>query len=136
MSTSKKTLSVTKTIRRNPILFSKKVKHLCFRVKNAILGKNYTLSIVFVGEKRSQTLNREYRGKDKPTDILSFPLSKNEGEIFIDPKRTKIEARKFGRSPENFLLFLLIHGFCHLKGMTHSSKMESIERKFRNRFKV
>ncbi len=130
--TQKETFVISNTTRTVPPFSGL----LCERIKNAVLGKNYNLSVAFIGEKRSRTLNRTYRHKDKPTDILSFPLSKNEGEIFINPNRAKIEARKFGRSYKNFLLFLLIHGFCHLKGMTHGSRMESIERKFRNKFKV
>lgn len=106
------------------------------QIKNAVLGKNYALSLVFIGERRSKTLNKTYRGKNKATDILSFPLSKYEGEIFINQNRTKIEAKKFSRPYENFLLFLFIHGLCHLKGMAHSSRMENEERKYRKMFQV
>ena len=124
--------SISKTIKREP--------HINGRVfgliKKAILPKDYILSLVFIGEKRSKTLNRIYRGKNYPTDILSFPLSKTSGEIFINPHHAKIESRKFGRNPENFLLFLFIHGMCHLKGMTHGSRMETLERKYRARFGV
>ncbi|HEY9584391.1 MAG TPA: rRNA maturation RNase YbeY [Candidatus Paceibacterota bacterium] len=127
--------SIINETRTSPAFFKKKAG-LVSRIKDAVLGKNYALSIVIISAEKSKKLNRDYRDKNKPTDILSFPLSKKEGEIFLCLKQAETEAEKFGREYENFLLFLLIHGFCHLKGMTHSSKMESIERKFRNRFGV
>lgn len=127
--------SITNKTKTRPAFFKKKAG-LFRKIKNAVLGKKYSLSIVLIGEKKSKEINRQYRSKNNPTDILSFPLSKREGEIFLCLKQVESEAKKFGRKYENFLPFLLIHGFCHLKGMTHGSRMESIERKFRNRFKV
>jgi probable rRNA maturation factor len=105
-------------------------------MKKAVLGKNYSLSLAFIGEKRSRTLNRTFRGKDKPTDILSFPLSKDTGEIFINLTRSKVESKKFNRKYKNFVAFLFIHGLVHLKGHTHGSRMEAVERKIRQRFGV
>ena len=105
-------------------------------MKDAVLGKKYELSVIIVGKKEIQRLNKEYREKDKPTDILSFPLSDSFGEIYINPEMTKIEAKKFGRNYENFFAFLFIHGLVHLKGFDHSSTMESIETNFRKKFGV
>lgn len=105
-------------------------------MKDAILGKKYELSLVIVSKSEIKKLNKKYRGIDKPTDILSFPLSSNEGEIFINLDMAKIEAMKFDRSYENFLGFLFIHGLVHLKGFDHSSTMESIEACFRNKFGI
>ena len=77
---SETSFSISKTISKNP-----PVSGLLFlRMKEKILGKNYILSVVFVGKKRSQMLNKIYRGINKPTDILSFPIDKKEGEIFIN----------------------------------------------------
>ncbi|MBU0612253.1 rRNA maturation RNase YbeY [Patescibacteria group bacterium] len=112
------------------------------RIKNDILKKGYSLSLVFVGKKKSQELNRTYRKKDKPTNILSFPYSKTEGEIIICPAIVKREAKKFDKSFHDFMGFLVIHGMLHLKGMKHSSKMEREEKKYdqkyfhRNRHRV
>jgi len=106
------------------------------RMKEAVLGKNYDLSVVFVGNKRSQNLNRTYRGKDKPTDILSFEISKNAGEIFINPYAAKKKSKEFERNEKNFLEFLFIHGLCHLKGMDHGRIMDREEEKFRKQFGI
>lgn len=105
-------------------------------MKLAILGKDYGLSWAFISENEIRRLNRIYRNIDAPTDILSFPLSKKEGEIYICLTEAKKEAPKFGREYENFLGFLFIHGLAHLKGYDHGSTMESIETKFRKKFGI
>ncbi len=105
-------------------------------IKEAMLGKKYELSLVFASKTALRTLNREYRGKDASTDILSFPISKTSGEIFICLDEARKEARKFGRSFENFVGFLFIHGLAHLEGLRHSSRMEAQEKKFRGKFGI
>lgn len=104
--------------------------------KNAVLGKTYELDVAFVNEKEIQRLNSIYRNEDKPTDILSFPLSKEEGEIVLCMKEVEAHAPRFSRTPSNFLKFLFIHGLCHLKGMTHGGRMEREEEKFRKKFNI
>src|SRR3989344_1839376 len=85
-------------------------------IKNVILGKKYELSFIIVKKSEIRKLNKKYRNVNQPTDILSFPLSKNLGEIYINPEMTKLEAKKFNRNYKNFLIFLFIHGLVHLKG--------------------
>ncbi len=105
-------------------------------IKNDVLGKDYSLSVVFVGSKRSQTLNKRYRGKDKPANILSFPLSETEGEIAIDLHQGRKEAPRFEREFDNFIAFLFIHGLYHLKGHEHGSTMEDKEKATRKQFHI
>ncbi len=96
-------------------------------LKKAVLGDKYELSVAFVGSAESKKLNSKYRNKRKPANILSFPLSKTEGEIIICLPEAKKDAPKFGLKYEEFIPFLFIHGLLHLKGMRHSSKMEDKE---------
>lgn len=105
-------------------------------IKKAILGKEYELSFAFISPEEIQKLNLTYRNINKPTDILSFPLSVTEGELYICLEEAKKEASKFDRPFENFLSFLFIHGCVHLKGYDHGSTMESIETKFRTKFGI
>jgi probable rRNA maturation factor len=98
------------------------------KLKNEILGKKYDLSIVFVDEKKSKEINKKYRNKNKATNILSFPLRKNMGEIILCPVIIKKEAKKFGKTFDQFLGFLVIHGMLHLDGMEHGSRMEEREK--------
>jgi probable rRNA maturation factor len=105
-------------------------------LKKEILGDKYELSLVFITAEEILKLNKIYRHINKATDILSFPLTKNSGEIFICPSETRKMMSKFGRTYENFLVFLFIHGLIHLKGYDHGDKMEKIEEKFRKKFKI
>ncbi len=105
-------------------------------IKDHILGKEYELSVVFTDSKKIQELNRQYREKDSPTDILSFTLNENEGEIFFCMEEVIKESKKFERKIDNFLSFLFIHGCVHLKGYDHGSKMEETETEIRKKFQV
>ncbi|MES2216518.1 MAG: rRNA maturation RNase YbeY [Patescibacteria group bacterium] len=105
-------------------------------IKKAALGDKYKLSVTFVPPAHIKKLNLIYRNKNEATDILSFPLSKNEGEIYISPSEARKEAKKFDRPYANFMAFLFIHGCTHLKGYDHGSTMERVEVKLRKKFKV
>lgn len=106
------------------------------RMKNAILGEEYDLSLAFIGNAESRRINITYRKKDYIPNVLSFELDNTAGEIFINPLEASKQAKDFGRTPSNFIAFLYIHALCHLKGMAHGSRMESTEAKFRKEFKV
>jgi len=103
---------------------------------DVVLGAEYEGSLVIISSRKSRELNRTYRGKDNSTNILSFPLDKNEGEIFLDLKKARSEAPLFGRSYTNFIGYLFIHGLLHLKGLDHGTKMENAEKKIRTIFKI
>ena len=106
------------------------------KLVDKIAGKSYQLSLVFVGEKRAQALNIEYRNKNYIPNVLSFPLDKSTGEIFICPSVARREAKKFNLSYKGYLTFLLIHGLLHLKGHQHGDTMEGLERKYMRAFAV
>ena len=101
-------------------------------LKNSVLGLDFELSLVFVDNIFSKRLNRTYRGKNKSADVLSFPLSKKSGEIFIDLITAKKEMGKFQMPYRKFVIFLFIHGLLHLKGMKHGTTMERREKKLLN----
>jgi probable rRNA maturation factor len=96
-------------------------------IKEKILGKNYALTIIFCSPEESRLRNKIYRDKDYPTNILSFPLEKNEGEIYISLATARRDAKKFEMSYLKFLHLLVIHGCLHLKGCEHGSTMEELE---------
>ncbi len=103
-------------------------------LKNKILGKKYSLSIAFVSEKKSREINKKYRNKDKATNVLSFALRPSEGELVLCKAVIKREAKNFGKTFSRFLVFLVIHGMLHLKGMRHSSTMERLEAKYDKKY--
>lgn len=106
------------------------------KIKDIALGKSYSLSLVFIGERKSKNLNYKYRGKNKSTNILSFPLDKNNGEIFITTALVKRQTKHFERKFDNLMTFLFIHGLMHLKGYDHGDTMERAEKKLREKFNI
>lgn len=105
-------------------------------IKDSCLGSAYKLNLIFTSSERIKQLNTIYRGKEQATDILSFPISETEGEIYISENESREEAKKFDREYENFIGFLFIHGCTHLKGHDHGAIMEGIEVKLRKEFGI
>ena len=103
-------------------------------IKEALLGKKYVLTLIFCTLQESKERNKTYRDKDYPTNILSFPLDTQEGEIYISLATTRRDAKKFDMSYHKFLHLLLVHGCLHLKGHDHGSTMEALEEKHLNKF--
>lgn len=98
-------------------------------IKNKLLGKSYDLTLTFCTPQESQERNKTYRAKDYPTNILSFPLDEQAGEIYICLSIARRDAKKFDMSYEQFLHLLVIHGCLHLKGHDHGSTMDALEEK-------
>jgi len=105
-------------------------------IKNKILGRDHSLSLVFIADARARALNKTYRRKDKAADVLSFPLDKKDSEIFINLSEARRQAKKNTDSLRRRVGFLFIHGLLHLKGMAHSSKMESEEKRMLEYFGI
>ena len=103
-------------------------------IKNDILGHTYDLSIAYVSAKKSRELNKKWRSKDRATNILSFALSKNSGELVLCKEVIKKETKKFERNFTELAGFLVIHGMLHLKGLDHSSTMERREEKYDQKY--
>lgn len=121
--------SVTTTVAHYPT-------HPYQEMKEAILGKRYELSLVFIGKTRAASLNKTYSHKTYSPNVLSFPLTEAAGEIFICPQVATTEAKKYQLTPEGYVAFLFIHGCLHLKGLDHSDTMDSQELKFLKKFNI
>jgi len=103
-------------------------------MKDDILGKGYRLSLVFIGKDRARELNKQYRNKTYSPNVLSFPLSEEDGEIFITPTIAKTECKKYGLSPKGYIGFLYIHALLHLKGLSHGATMDKAEAKYSQKY--
>ena len=88
------------------------------KVKNQVLGEKYDLSFSYAGSDEMRRLNKLYRKKDYSANVLSFPLSPNEGEILINKKYQKNGDLSF---------YLFIHSLLHLSGLKHGKKMDAKE---------
>lgn len=104
------------------------------KIAKAILGSKYELSLVLVGDKKARALNQKYRQKNYVPNILSFPIDKAAGEIFINPNRVEKERAEFEKTYRQFFIFLFIHGCLHLKGFDHGPQMEKEEEKYLKKF--
>lgn len=111
------------------------------RIKEYVLGKNFTLSLNFVDKYTAQELNIKYRGKDYFPNILTFPLGDDSGEIYICRSVARTQYKSFELDYHNYILFLFIHGCLHLKGVNHDSKkseenMVKLENELLEKFKL
>ncbi len=100
--------------------FLKKIAQKILKDFNKKPGKGKSLSIALVLPKEIQKLNKKYRKKNRPTDVLSFEGQNNElGEVIICPAILKINAKKYQASFKKELERVLIHGILHLLGYDH-----------------
>ena len=85
------------------------------------------ISVTLCGDARIRELNRDYRGIDRVTDVLSFPLFDGEedggvtplGDVVIDVDRAAAQAAEYGHSLEREVAFLTVHSVLHLLGYDH-----------------
>lgn len=115
---------------------------LQFAAEVEAVAQNAELSVTYVTNERIQEVNREYRDKDQPTDVISFALEEiGEGEIeivgleqppilgdiIISIPRAKEQAVEYGHSFMRELGFLAVHGFLHLLGYDHMNHEDEKE---------
>ncbi|TAL39021.1 MAG: rRNA maturation RNase YbeY [Spirochaetes bacterium] len=92
--------------------------------------ENATITVILVTDARIRGINREYRKKDKPTDVISFayrdepfpgPSAEPEalGDVYISLERVESQAERFGVTPVEEFRRLLVHGVLHLAGFDH-----------------
>ncbi len=108
--------------------------------------RNAEVSVLLVGDKAMRSLNRQYRGKDRTTDVLSFPLREGRfsriqphvlGDIVLSLPAAARQAKAAGEPCRVEIDRLLVHGYLHLLGYDHekspaeASRMEGRERRFR-----
>ena len=98
------------------------------KIAGAVLGARYELSLVICGDTLARRMNLKYRKKKYAPNVLSFPLSKQEGEIFLNVRAAAREARRYKITLEERLALLFVHGCFHLKGLSHGRTMEDKER--------
>lgn len=110
------------------------------------LAEDTEMSVSFMDNQGIQVINRDYRGKDSPTDVISFALEdegqdeipiifddeaeqlpRNLGDIMISTEKAKEQATEYEHSFERELGFLAVHGFLHLNGYDHMEPEEEKE---------
>ncbi len=84
------------------------------------------LELILCDDETIRELNREYRGKDRPTDVLSFPLDgvlphQPLGSLVVSADRVREKASELGHTEAEELTLLFIHGLLHLLGYDHET---------------
>lgn len=106
-------------------------------LKHEKFGSPSEISVTFTDNEGIRALNREYRGKDLPTDVLSFPLYGPDedievfegehaelGDIVISLERARTQAEEIGNTFEREVMFLCVHSTLHLLGWDHETSEE------------
>lgn len=138
--------------RANLVIFRKRMPGLSrstlerFALRARRLAKlRGTVNILIAGNSELRTLNRRFRGVDKPTDVLSFPaggsdpLGKFAGEIAISADIARANARSLDHSLAEEVKILILHGILHLAGFDHehdAGEMAGKEHQLRRQLKL
>jgi len=117
--------------RWTPLLSSKAILAACKAAFSS--KKKKEVSVVLASDAFVRKLNREFRSKDKPTNVLAFPGGENHlGDIILARQTVVREAREQQKTPHDHAIHLIVHGILHLLGHDHmrekeASKMEACE---------
>jgi probable rRNA maturation factor len=100
------------------------------RARRAV-GLRGEVNVLVARNAELRRLNREFRSKDKPTDVLSFPSAGNAfaGDIAISAEIARANARRLGHSTSRELQVLVLHGLLHLAGYDHEKDSGEMRRK-------
>lgn len=125
---------------------TEEVMQTCFEVEK-INPTSFYVCVTLTNPEEIQAYNKQYRGIDKPTDVLSFPIFEREeldyliakdmqkkpkteegilqevlGDIIISIPQVEAQAEEYGHSFEREFAYMLVHGFYHLRGYDHIEK--------------
>jgi len=108
------------------------------------LGMRGEVSVLLAGDRTLRRLNREFRGKDKATDVLSFPAAEEmveefAGDLAISLDTARRQAAAHGHTLRDEVRVLLLHGLLHLDGMDHEiddGEMAAKEAELRTRLRL
>ena len=131
--------------RQDDIKITDEIKNLIEKSIAAVLkvenrDENVEVSVSFVGDEEIRDLNRDYRGVDKSTDVLSFPMddefiivSRILGDVIINTRRVMEQAEELGHSNERELSYLTVHSILHLLGYDHMEDEDKREMREREK---
>ncbi len=114
------------------------------KAAQAAVGLQGEVDVLLTDDRTLRRLNREFRGKDKATDVLSFPAvediaAEHAGDLAISLETAARQAREHGHSLRDEVRVLLLHGLLHLSGMDHETdrgEMAAGEAELRKRLRL
>jgi probable rRNA maturation factor len=120
-----------------------RVRRVLSRASGALGDEGREVSVYFCGDRRMAGLNRRWRRRNRPTDVLAFPVGETGtrflGDIVISVPYARRQARRRGESASREMDRLLLHGYLHLLGYDHETdngEMEALEAKLRRRLGI
>jgi probable rRNA maturation factor len=121
---------------RYPEAGARRLRPWLERLTASLVEGPASLGVRFASDRELHRMNRDYRGKDKPTDVLSFPGSTSEmedegrylGDVLISVPTARRQAESRGHSAEQELKVLLLHGLLHCLGYDHETDQGEMER--------
>ena|SRR5581483_12223165 len=122
-----------------PLLFrhsSRGLRAAELRAFLSAIAQRRNVTCLITDDRELRRLNRQFRGLDYPTDVLSFPNG-NGGELAISLDRARAQAAEHGHTIFDELRILMLHGVLHLRGMDHetdSGQMRRAETRWRKKF--
>lgn len=129
---------VFRTVSRSA-LSNRRIQEVVIGVTRTLRVQQGSIGVHIVGDTKMRRLNREHRGKDKTTDVLSFPTdaydattgfacaASDHGDIFISNAHIVRQARDHGVSAREEFTRMLVHGVLHLFGYDHVTKKQAAE---------
>lgn len=123
-----------------------KVLKKCFEEEN-LEGKNLYVNVVLTDSNNIKNINKEHRGIDEITDVLSFPMyEKSEleniklenedilGDMVVSVEKVQEQAKEYGHSFERELAYMIVHSFYHLLGYDHMNETDKKEMRQKEEF--
>jgi len=124
----------TVIFRRVPARLRRPVVERFARELQSAVAKGHAFDCLITHDAELRQLNRDFRGKDAVTDVLSFPGIGHLGDVAIAIGRARAQARAFGHTLEQEIQILMLHGVLHLMGMDHETdggRMARAEKRWR-----
>ncbi len=110
------------------------------RAVETIAPRSSTVNVIVTNDRVIRRLNRTYRGKDKPTDVLSFSYLEDgkgseglAGDVFVSHQTLARDARRLGVATQHLALRIVVHGFLHVVGYDHEHDADALRMERRER---
>ncbi|MBR1580485.1 MAG: rRNA maturation RNase YbeY [Selenomonadaceae bacterium] len=146
-------MDITINVEPETLELDEEIKHEIIRAVET-MGELYDaanceVSITITDDQRIHDLNRQYRGIDRPTDVLSFAFNESDepeiifddedhidtlGDIIVSIDRARAQAVEYGHSFKREIIFLIVHGMLHLLGYDHMEETERLEMEAEQKF--
>ena len=120
------TTQINQTCLRGGQLYPTKLLQRVVRTIEGVAGKrSMNVSIAFVSAEEMKKANKQYRGKNRVTDVLSFLLEEDQGEILLSYQQARAQAAQMHHSVRDEITFLIVHGILHLFGYDHEKEQDA-----------